>query len=205
MRHVSREALALERGIEAVLLEARAMRPVPAIGLRLDQTADPGRCLSIEGVSKMSVERRHRTHRIFDQVQVVDMKNRLGEALLLRGADHQLGRRQPAVAVLTTDLSLVEAAGEWAPENLGQSRNRQQDREWVPVHEHEARIRIDGADSGEGKNVIGTFEHPAAAIIPLMLEVLQEALVKPIGVEMPGFVEPAPIARNPIRRVEAET
>src|SRR6516164_5186647 len=37
-----------------------------------------------------------------------------------------------------------------------------------------------------------------------MLQVLQEALVKPIGVEMSSFIEPAAIARNMVGRIEAQ-
>src|SRR5690349_4294027 len=52
--------------------------------------------------------------------------------------------------------------------------------------------------------MVGAFEHPAPAICRLMLKVLQKALVKAVGLEMSGFVEPVPIARNTISRVEAQ-
>src|SRR5690348_16265415 len=52
--------------------------------------------------------------------------------------------------------------------------------------------------------MVGAFEHPAPAIRHLMLEVLQKALVKAIRLQMSGFVEPAPVARNAVGRVEAQ-
>src|SRR6516162_99562 len=133
MRHVSGVPFALERSIEAVLLEARAMRSVAPVWLCLDQTADTGCCVGIESTAKMSVESRHGAYRIADQIQVMDMEDRLGEALLLRGGDHQLGRCQPALAVLTTDLGFIDVAGKRSPEYFGQTRDRQQDCERVPV------------------------------------------------------------------------
>src|SRR5271166_6789867 len=72
------------------------------------------------------------------------------------------------------------------------------------MDEYDARIRIDRAERAEGKDVVGTFEHPAPSNRCLMLQVLQEALVKPIGVEVSGLIEPTAISRNTICRVEAQ-
>ena len=52
--------------------------------------------------------------------------------------------------------------------------------------------------------MVGAFEYPVSGSPRLMLQVLQEALVKTIGVEMSGLVEPAAIARNMIGRIEAQ-
>jgi hypothetical protein len=52
--------------------------------------------------------------------------------------------------------------------------------------------------------MVGAFEHPAPAIRRLMLEMLQKALVKAIGLEMSGLVEPAAVAWNTVSRVEAQ-
>src|SRR5271155_5952121 len=52
--------------------------------------------------------------------------------------------------------------------------------------------------------MVRAFEHPARAIRRLMLEMLQKALVKAIGLEMSGFVEPVPVSRNAVSRVEAQ-
>jgi len=71
------------------------------------------------------------------------------------------------------------------------------------VHEDNARIRVDRAKRGECENVVGTFQHPLPAIGRLVLEMLQEALVKPVGVEVAGGIEPAAIARNRVGRIEA--
>src|SRR5271166_895422 len=61
------------------------------------------------------------------------------------------------------------------------------------MDEYDARIRIDRAERVEGKDVVGTFEHPAPGNRCLMLQVLQEALVKPIGVEVSGLIQPTAI------------
>ena len=68
----------------------------------------------------------------------------------------------------------------------------------------DAGIRIDRAKRVESKDVVGTFEHPASGDTRLMLKMLQETLVKPIGVEVSGFVKPAAIARNLVGRIEAQ-
>ena len=49
----------------------------------------------------------------------MDVEYRLSKPLFVRSLDHQLGRREPAVAVLAADLKLVYAACEWPPEHLG--------------------------------------------------------------------------------------
>ena len=124
MRHVSGVTLALECRVEPVFLEARAVRAVAAVRLCLDKAADPGRGIGEQRVAEMLVQRRDGVDRVPDQIQVMNVKDRLREALLLRRGDHQLGRRQPAVAVLTTDLGLVDAPGERPPQRFGQPRHR---------------------------------------------------------------------------------
>ena len=204
MRHISRVTLALECGVETVFLEPRAVCAVAAIRPCLDQPADPGCGVGMQRVAEMTVQRRHGADRVPNQIKVLHVKDRLREALFLRRGNHQFGRRQPAVAVLTPDLGLVDAAGEWPPQGFGQSRNRQKDGERVPMHEDQAGVRIDRPYRVECEDMVGAFEHPAPASRRLMLEVLQKALVKAIRLEMSGFVEPAPVARNTVSRVEAQ-
>jgi hypothetical protein len=177
----------IERGIEAVILKVRAMRALTSIGLCLDQLANPVR-----------------VYRVPDRVQVMDLEDRLREMLLLRSADYQLGRRKPAVTILPTDLDFIDSSGERSPQHLGQSRDREKDRERVSVDEHQTRIRVNRPDRGERKHVIGTFEDPALAAGRLMLEVLQKTFVKLVGIQVSSFVEPAAIAGNAIRRAESQ-
>jgi hypothetical protein len=177
----------IERGIEAVILKVRAMRALTSIGLCLDQLANPVR-----------------VYRVPDRVQVMDLEDRLRETLLLRSADYQLGRRKPAVTILPTDLDFIDSSGERSPQHLGQSRDREKDRERVSVDEHQTRIRVNRPDRGERKHVIGTFEDPALAAGRLMLEVLQKTFVKLVGIQVSSFVEPAAIAGNAIRRAESQ-
>src|SRR5271166_5095016 len=94
MRHVSCVTLSLECGIETVFLEAGAVCAVAAIGLCLDQAADPGRGVGVQRFAEMLVERRHGADGVPDQIQVMHMKDRLREALLPRRGDHQFGGRQ---------------------------------------------------------------------------------------------------------------
>ncbi len=72
------------------------------------------------------------------------------------------------------------------------------------MHEHQICVGVDGADRPQREDVVGAFQHPTPGVRRLMLQVLQEALVKAIGVEMPGVVEPLPVARDAIGRVEAQ-
>src|SRR5215472_11482464 len=152
----------------------------------------------------MVVERRHRAYRILDQVQIMDMENRLCEMLLLGCGDHQLRRRKPAVAVLAPDLDLVDAASEGPSQCLGEPGDRQQYGEGVSVNEHQARVRINRPDRGECKDVVWTFKHPAPTPGRLMLQMLQKPPMKAIGLDVAGFVEPAAIARNAVGCVKAE-
>jgi hypothetical protein len=152
----------------------------------------------------MAVERADGPKRVGHQVLVMDLENRRREGRVVGRGDHQLSRREPTVAVLASDLELVDMAGERPPEDLGQPRDRGQNGKRIAVHEHDACIRIDGAKRGERENVVGAFEHPLPAIRVLVPEVLQQALVKPVGVEVPGLVEPAAIARNMVGRIKAQ-
>ena len=72
------------------------------------------------------------------------------------------------------------------------------------MYEDQAGVRIDRPYRIECENMVGAFEHPAPAIGRLMLKVLQKAFVKAIGLEVSGFVEPVPVARNMVSRVEAQ-
>ena len=60
-----------------------------------------------------------------------------------------------------------------------------------------------GPDGVEGEQVVGALHHPAPAG-RLMLQVLQEAAVEPVGRHVAGLIQPAPVARDAIRRVEAQ-
>ena len=94
----------------------------------------------------------------------MDVKDRLDELLLPRRSDHHFRCRQPAIAILATDLGLVDAAGERAPQGLGQSRDREKDRERIAVHQDQPGVGIDRPDRAQSKDVIGTFQHPAPAL-----------------------------------------
>src|SRR5215471_3311768 len=181
------------------------MGAIASVRLCLDQPLDPRRHRGLQTLTKMAVERRHRAYRILDQVQIMDMENRLCEMLLLSRGDHQLRRRKPAVAVLAPDLDLVDAASEWPSQCLSQPGDRQQYGEGVSVNEHQARVRINRPDRGERKDVVRTFEHPAPTPGRLMLQMPQKPPVKAIGLDVAGFVEPATIARDAVGCVEAET
>src|SRR5689334_21839331 len=134
----------------------------------------------------------------------MNVENRLREALLLRRGDHQLGRLKPAITILTADFRLVDAASEGPPQRLGQSRDRQKHCQRVPMHEHQTSIRVYRADRGEGEDMVRTFQHPAPIADCLVLKVLKKAFMKAIGVQMSGLVEPMPVARDTIGRIEAQ-
>src|SRR5215472_6318445 len=102
------------------------MGAIAPIRLCFDQPPDPRRHRGPQTLTKMVVERRHRAYRILDQIQIMDMENRLCEMLLLGCGDHQLRRRKPAIAVLASDLDLVDAASERASQCLGEPGDRQQ-------------------------------------------------------------------------------
>src|SRR5438045_9005523 len=117
---------------------------------------------------------------------MMNVENRLRESFVVCCGDHQLGCGEPAVTVLAADLQLIDTAGKGTSEHLGQPRDRRQNGKRIPVDKHNAGIRVDRAKRGQGENVIGAFENPSPDNRRLMLKVLQEALVKPVGVEMSG-------------------
>src|SRR5262245_24332604 len=57
------------------------------------------------------------------------------------------------------------------------------------MHEHEPCVRIDLAQGLERENVIGALQDPLPAAV-LVLKMLQEALMKPVRLEMPHVFEP---------------
>ena len=62
------------------------------------------------------------------------------------------------------------------------------------MHEYQPRIGIDGADGIQGEQMVGALHHPAPAGL-LVLQVLQEALVEPVGRQMAG-IDPASVDRS---------
>src|SRR5215471_5588280 len=110
MRHVSGKPFALERAIQAILLKSRSVSAIAAVGLCRDQAADAGSRFRLQRIAKVPVKRRDRADRIVNQIEVMDVEDRLGETLLLCRGNHQLSRGEPAVAVLTADLGLVGTA-----------------------------------------------------------------------------------------------
>src|SRR5215471_15254467 len=124
----------------------------------------------------------------------MNVEDRLREALLLCRGDHQLGCREPALAILTANFGLIDASGEWLSECLGQSGDRQQHGQWIAMNEHQAGIGIYRADRGQREHMVWAFEHPPSIAAGLMIEVLQKALVKPIGREMAGRIKPLAVA-----------
>src|SRR4029078_3296303 len=86
---------------------------------------------------------------------------------------------------------------------LGELRDGQKDLHRITMHEHESRIRVDGADGIEGEQVLGTFHNPPPAAF-LMLQVLKKTLVEQIGRQIASLIQPAAVGRYPIRRIEAQ-
>ncbi len=89
--HIWRETLAPGSGVDAVGLRAVSIGAIAAIRVCFHQATDAGRRIRIEREAKMPVERPDRFERIADQITVADVEDRLGEGLLVSGADHQSG------------------------------------------------------------------------------------------------------------------
>ena len=134
----------------------------------------------------MPVHGLDRVHRVADQVHVMNVTDRFGEARVVAHRHHALRAVQPAPALIRTERPRVEPAGEGAAEDLGQSRLRQQDFHRVPVDEYQPCIRIDRSDRLQREQVLGAFQHPAWPRAILVLQELQEALVKPVGGKIAG-------------------
>ena len=88
MRHISRVALTLERGVETIFFEPRAGRAVAAIRLRLDEAADSVRGIGVQRVTEMAVKRCYGTHRVANQIKVLDVKDRFREVVLSCRGNH---------------------------------------------------------------------------------------------------------------------
>jgi hypothetical protein len=71
------------------------------------------------------------------------------------------------------------------------------------MDEDESRIGIDFAEGIDREYVVGALEHPLAAA-SLMLQVLEEALVEPVGFEVAGLIEPSLVRRDILGGVESE-
>ena len=84
----------------------------------------------------MSVEPRHSSHRVVYQVGVMNVKYRLGKALLVRRGDHHLGRCKPALAVLAADFDPVYSTTEGTPKHLGQPRDGGEHRYRITMYQH---------------------------------------------------------------------
>ena len=134
----------------------------------------------------------------------MDMEYGARKGFFVSGADHQPSRGQPALAVLPADVDPVDPTAEWAPEHFGQSRDGRQHRYWVTMDEHQIRIRINRPYRPEREDMIRALQYPAPLAAGLMPQMLQEALVKTIPAEVPGIVEPTPVAGYSISRIEAQ-
>src|SRR5262245_1754838 len=97
--------------------------------------------------------------------------------------DEQFRTELPSVAHLSPDLQSIDFTGERLTENLGQARDRRQHLHGVAMDKHEASVWIDLAQGLESENMIRALQDPLPATL-LMLKVLEEAFVKPIGLEM---------------------
>ena len=159
--HITGEALVLAGRIEPVILETGATPTIAAIGICRHPATNAGRGVRIENLPEMSVEPRHCSHRVVYQVGVMNVEYRLGEALFVRGGDHQPGRRKPALAVLAPDFDPVDATTEGTPKHLGQPRDGREHRYRVTMYEHQIGIGIDGADRAEREDMVGAFQYPA--------------------------------------------
>jgi hypothetical protein len=91
-------------------------------------------------------------------------------------------------------------------QNLGQVRNRNDDLNRVAMDKHKPSIRVNRPDFAERKNMVRALQYPrAGAAAGAVLKVLQKALVKPKRIELPIGIEPLPIARHAIGRIESRT
>src|SRR5262249_32797620 len=90
------------------------------------------------------------------------------------------------------------------PQHLGQARDRCQYSQRVTMHHYEPGVGIHLVEPIPREDMVGTLENPVAPCSVLMLQMLQEALVEAIGLEMAGIVEPLRIRRNVMGGVEAE-
>jgi len=90
-------------------------------------------------------------------------------------------------------------------QNLGQVSDRNDDLNRVAMHEDEPGIRINRLDVAERKNMVRALQRPTTRAAGTVLKMLQEALVETKSVELPIGIEPLPITRDGIGRVEART
>ena len=152
-------------------------------------------------------------------MDVVDRRRpgRVNARLLAARRDHALDPGMPAQAFLPAELELVEAAGERSAHHFGQPGDRGQHLERIAMHEHDPRIGIDGADGIEREHVVRALQHPPArarrrACRPglslgggsLVLQVLEEPPVEPVGVEMAVPVQPVAIGGHLVDGVEPQ-
>jgi len=72
------------------------------------------------------------------------------------------------------------------------------------MDEDQPRIGINKSDCLQRENVIGALQYPSSPPMSLILQVLQEAFVKAIGVNVTVFIQPITIARYSVGRVEAQ-
>jgi len=88
-------------------------------------------------------------------------------------------------------------------QNFGQVSNRDDDLNRVAMNEHTPSIRVNRPDFVERKNMVWTLQRPTARNAGAVLKMLQEALMKPKSVKLPIGIEPVPITRHGIGRIES--
>src|SRR5208282_723733 len=152
----------------------------------------------------MAINLRGDTEWIADEISVAHLVDALRRwPQRFAGLNQKRRALFPSIADLPADLKTINSAGERLPQDFGEPRHRRQHLHRVAMDEHEARVEIHSAQSIERENMIGALQHPLARAV-LMLQVLQEALVKAICLQMPCLIQPALIRRNVMRGVEAQ-
>ena len=187
--HIATELLPLYGSVEAVVLEAivartvAATRPLPGIAARRPQphlAAAPDR-----------------------NADTAPRQCRPGPPPAQRGARGGSApagrhRRRPRSSAACRPASGRSPAGrsrrvqpprERPAQHLGQLGHRQQHLHGIAMHEHQPCVGIHRPDCVQGEQVVGALHHPPSAG-RLMLQVLQETAVEPVGRHVAGLIHP---------------
>src|SRR5215469_11287438 len=125
----------------------------------------------------------------------MNVENRFGKRLAVRDGNHQLCRRNPIIRVLPADVGSVDASGEGFAENLGQSRNRKHYMQRIAMNKYNPGIGINLVQRIQRKDMVRAFQHPARTMPRLVLQMLQEALVETVGIDLAHLREPTAVTR----------
>jgi hypothetical protein len=117
--HVGAEFGALLLLVQPVIFEAVAVLAVAAFRFGGDVVLDGGCHGGRRRQAEVPVHRLNRVDRVADQVHVMNVTDRFGEAGVVAHRHHALRAVEPAPALVRTERPRVEAAGEGAAEDLG--------------------------------------------------------------------------------------